>query len=177
MCRAHEFVSDVGQASSGQLFKQEVSAECHIAPSLLKWIWTSCGFAPVMSRLERWEEESKQERKKRLAWRKLQASISGVLQRETQWVGEREGKADIQATEEQKEHTHFCNLIRGSSRQLTSSSKGPETCTSVHVYRALREITLLLSTKTTLTTKLQYMSTSWLDVQDICEVRLETSWP
>lgn len=90
---------------------------------------------------------------------------------------EREGKADIQATEEQKEHTHFCNLIRGSSRQLTSSSKGPETCTSVHVYRALREITLLLSTKTTLATKLQYTSTSWLDVQDICEVRLETSWP
>lgn len=132
---------------------------------------------PSQSRLERWEEESKKEGKKRLAWRKLQASISGVLQRETQWVGERERerKADIQATEEQKEHTHFCNLIRGSSRQLTSSSKGPETCTSVHVYRALRKITLLLSTKSSLTTKLQYMPTSWLDVQDICELRSETS--
>lgn len=81
----------LGGLLRGKFFKQEVNAQCHVAPD-------SCSeYGPAVSLSQSWavwREESEKEKQNvrwmKLAWRKLQAFMSRVLQAETQWVGERE---------------------------------------------------------------------------------------
>lgn len=124
----------VGQFSTDEL-EEEVRRESHMAPSLLQGVWTSCRAVPCQEMGGRKEEREGQEhRQVRERWsvvvpeeeaRMTQATgLCNQKGRERQRQREERGRGRHTGDRGEREHTHFCNLIRESSRLLPSASKG-----------------------------------------------------